>query len=94
MIGLALLGLPFVPPEGLGGFDGGPPWTDDVSAWVLGLLTVAAVGIAGGRLLRDVRIDLRRLQRDPFLVALIAGLVAGLMFWRKRQGDDEFDEEF
>ncbi len=29
-----------------------------------------------------------------FLVAMIAGLIAGLMFWRKRQGDDEFDEEF
>jgi hypothetical protein len=30
-----------------------------------------------------------------FLVALIAGLIAGLMFWRKHQGDDEeFDEEF
>ncbi|MCH8814503.1 MAG: hypothetical protein IH957_05300 [Chloroflexi bacterium] len=29
-----------------------------------------------------------------FLVALVAGLIAGLMFWRKRQGDDEFDEDF
>ncbi len=29
-----------------------------------------------------------------FLVAMIAGLIAGLMFWRKRQGDEEFDEEF
>ena len=81
MIGLALLGLPFVPPEGLGGFDGGPPWTDNVRAWVLGLLVVAAVGIAGGRLLRDVRIDIRRLERDPFPVALIAAgaflIVAG-----------------
>ena len=28
------------------------------------------------------------------LVAMIAGLSAGLMFWRKRQGDEEFDEEF
>ncbi len=30
-----------------------------------------------------------------FLIAMIAGLFAGLMFWRKRHGDDdEFDEEF
>ncbi len=81
MIGLALLGLPLVPPEALGGFDAGPPWTDNVRAWMLGLAVVVAVAIAGGRLLRDVRIDIGRLEQHPFLVGSIAAgvflIVAG-----------------
>lgn len=80
-IGVALLGLPLVPPEALGGFDAGPPWMDNVRAWMWGVVVVTAIGIAGGRLLRDVRIDLRQAERHAFPITLAAAgaflLVAG-----------------
>ena len=72
VIGVALLGLPFLSPGALGGFDTGPPWTDNVRAWMFGIVVVTAIGIAGGRLLRDSRIDVPRVERHAFLIALIA----------------------
>ncbi len=49
-IGTALLLVPFLPLTPRSGLDSGPVWWPHVQAWVVGMLSIAAVGAVAGRL--------------------------------------------